>query len=40
MATPLATELDREAANNEFLAASLDWLEPGLTGPAEGRAGP
>ncbi|HEY4018994.1 MAG TPA: ATP-binding protein [Pseudonocardiaceae bacterium] len=26
MATPLATELDWETANNEFLAASLDWL--------------
>ena len=26
MATPLATELDGETANNEFLAASLAWL--------------
>ena len=26
MAAPLATELDWETANNEFLAASLDWL--------------
>jgi hypothetical protein len=26
MASPLTTELDWETANNEFLAASLDWL--------------